>query len=409
MTTPLFSGFDLDKHLNACTNEALIAVQGLDRDHIQQADVAELEEAIVSEYERDAPRLLLDRICMLEPEEVSVDVSRHPRYAPPMRAGRRVHVAGSRHTVVVPFEGDARLLLHAPNRYTSNPPAAKLVGNELHFVYDLTPVDELTSIKPDYENRLKRINDYLAATCAQVGEYNRQLRARVRSAIEERRQRLLNDVRNVAGLGLPVRRRNDVSVYSPPSVRRKKPVVRPNPNRERHSPEPALPVDEFEHILRVVENLAIFIERSPRTFSRMKEQELRDQILVQLNGHYEGDATGETFSCAGKTDIFVRVDRREIFVAECKFWTGPKGHIETLDQLFSYTAWSNVFLAVVIFNQNKDHTQVLGRIGECSKEHKFFARRLPDRSETHQRYIFRHPQDPDREVEVAVLAFHLAR
>jgi hypothetical protein len=37
---------------------------------------------------------------------------------------------------------------------------------------------------------------------------------------------------------------------------------------------------------------------------------------VQLNRHFEGAATGETFNHRGKTDILIRVDGKNIFIAE---------------------------------------------------------------------------------------------
>ena len=45
------------------------------------------------------------------------------------------------------------------------------------------------------------------------------------------------------------------------------------------------------------------MEWSPRAFVGMGEEDLRQHFLVQLNGAYEGQATGETFNFEGKTDI----------------------------------------------------------------------------------------------------------
>lgn len=81
------------------------------------------------------------------------------------------------------------------------------------------------------------------------------------------------------------------------------------------------------------------MERSPKAFSGMSEEDLRQHFLVQLNGHYEGQATGETFNFDGKTDILVRVDRKNIFIAECKFWRGPESFSQALDQLLGYATW----------------------------------------------------------------------
>ena len=66
------------------------------------------------------------------------------------------------------------------------------------------------------------------------------------------------------------------------------------------------------------------MERSPSAFESMGEEDLRTHFLVQLNGHYEGQATGETFNYEGKTDILIRTEGRNIFIAECKYWGGPK-------------------------------------------------------------------------------------
>ena len=87
-------------------------------------------------------------------------------------------------------------------------------------------------------------------------------------------------------------------------------------------------MEEYDHILAVISNMAHVIERSPKMFKRMGEEELRQHFLVQLNGHYEGNATGETFNYNGKTDILIRERGKNIFVAECKIWDGPKSFVK---------------------------------------------------------------------------------
>ena len=76
---------------------------------------------------------------------------------------------------------------------------------------------------------------------------------------------------------------------------------------------------DYEHILSVISNMVAVMERSPRAFKDMGEEDLRTHFLVHLNGHYEGQATGETFNYEGKTDILIRAGGRNIFIAECKF------------------------------------------------------------------------------------------
>ena len=88
------------------------------------------------------------------------------------------------------------------------------------------------------------------------------------------------------------------------------------------APEPSLEFAQYEDILETVQNMALVIERSPGAFQHLHEEELRWLFLVPLNGLYEGQATGETFNFDGKTDILIRVNGKNIFIAECAIWNG---------------------------------------------------------------------------------------
>ena len=70
--------------------------------------------------------------------------------------------------------------------------------------------------------------------------------------------------------------------------------------------------------------MSVMMERSPTAFERLEEEHLRDFYLVVLNGHYEGRATGETFNAAGNTYILIRENNRNVFIAECKYWTAQR-------------------------------------------------------------------------------------
>jgi hypothetical protein len=137
----------------------------------------------------------------------------------------------------------------------------------------------------------------------------------------------------------------------------------------------------------------------------MDEESLRTHFLVQLNGHYEGNATGETFNYEGKTDILVRVDGKNIFIGECKFWGGPKKLLETIDQLLGYSSWRDTKVAVVIFNRNKDFSKILESIQSTVPEHTNCKRVLEPISETVFQYKFSHRDDANRELTLTVLAF----
>lgn len=91
------------------------------------------------------------------------------------------------------------------------------------------------------------------------------------------------------------------------------------------------------------------MERSPSVFSKLKEEEIRDIILVILNSHYEGNVTGETFNGEGKTDILIKKDGESLFIGDCKFWNGEKILDETITQTARYTTWRDTKTAIIFF------------------------------------------------------------
>jgi len=125
---------------------------------------------------------------------------------------------------------------------------------------------------------------------------------------------------------------------------------------------------------------------------KMGEEDLRYHFLVQLKGAFQGQATGETFNFQGKTDILIRVDGKNVFIAECKFWQGEKMFLETLDQLLSYLSWRDTKTAVLIFNRNADFTAVLAKIREFVPKHPECKRDAGAKNETEFRYVFPQPK-----------------
>jgi len=92
---------------------------------------------------------------------------------------------------------------------------------------------------------------------------------------------------------------------------------------------------------------------------------------TRINGQYEGQATGATFNFEGKTDILLRVDGKNAFIAECKFWTGEKQFLETIDQLLGYLSWRDTKAAILLFNRNQNFSarRDLGKSHESTFRH----------------------------------------
>jgi len=174
-------------------------------------------------------------------------------------------------------------------------------------------------------------------------------------------------------------------------------------------PEPTLPESEYEHILSIITNMVAVMERSPKSFATMKEENLRDHFLVQLNAQYEGQATGETFNGEGKTDILIRVEGKNIFIAECKFWDGPASLTDAIDQLLGYASWRDTKTAILVFNRERQFSTVIAKIPDVLKGHPAFKRDLGQQGESRFRYVLKHRDDPNRELILTVMAFEVPK
>lgn len=212
----------------------------------------------------------------------------------------------------------------------------------------------------------------------------------------------------VAELGYPLRPRPGApTTYAVPTVRRKPRIQRRSGSTTPFAPEPALAMETYEEILSIMSNVGRAMELSPSAFRTFDEEDLRTHFLVQLNGQYEGRATGETFNLSGKTDIIIRERDRNIFIAECKFWKGPKGLSEAIDQLLDYSSWRDTRTAILLFNKGRKLSAILPKIPEVVSGHSNFRRQVSYNSETGFRFYLHHRDDPGRELVLTVLVFEV--
>jgi len=219
---------------------------------------------------------------------------------------------------------------------------------------------------------------------------------------------LLKDRNLVSFLNIPIKKREDISyTYSIPLQSKTIKVKFPQVKAERFKPEPTLVIEIYEDILSIIQNMAIVMERSPKAFSRMSEENLRDHFLVHLNGQYEGQGMGEVFNYQGKTDILVRWENKNVFIAECKFWKGRKKFLGTIDQLLRYVTWRDTKTAILIFNRSGRLSEVLEEISKNIKSHPCYKKEIKVINETAFRYALHLPDDLNREIILTVLVFNI--
>lgn len=401
----LFVTHDLDYSIRLTMQNMQNEVEGLDENRLLNTPPADLRNYLVEKYSI-TPITLLRNQWYADHQDVPVDVRHDPmrwiedRSRPAMVAGERVEVR-------IPFEGESELFYTKANTFNMNPPRAVIEKNELVLRYD-TPADQPRNVRALVDQTLRDIEQHLGWQRDMIDAHNRNLPGAAEQAIRQRRERLLAQSQRAEALGIPIRQRADApKTYALPTVKRKAVPILPPATTAQFKPEPALAMELYEHILKVVQDMALVMERSPDAFKAMNEEALRQHFLVQLNGQFEGKATGETFNMGGKTDILLREGDRNVFIAECKFWKGPKAFGEAIDQLLSYATWRDGKTAILVFNRGTDTSTVLSGIDSVAKAHVNFKRAVDWPHESGFRYVVHSNGDNNRDVILTVLVFHV--
>jgi len=402
--TLLFSKFDLGSVIAAQEQEALKEIRDLDPKKILSVNSDDLCDYIESKHTLIPITLKGDEITVSH-DEVDVDVSLDFNRAIRDRS-RPAYVKGTKTSFHVPFEGDPDLFFCCPSSFNFSPPRAIVGKSELVFTF-VPRTDDPKLIRSEFDREIADVRKWLKTISEQVAPYNESLRNKVKQWIDQRRQKLVKDQELATGLGFPMKKRSDApTTFVVPTTRKR--ILPPTMPTTASSPlEPTLDMVAYEDILRIVSSMVTVMERSPKAFRDMAEEDLRQHFLVQLNAQFEGQATGETFNFEGKTDILIRVEGKNIFIAECKFWDGPQSLKKTLDQLLGYVSWRDTKTAIIIFNRNRKFSTVLEKIPEVIRGHSNYVRDEDHPSESGFRFTVHHKDDTEREMTLTVLAFEV--
>jgi hypothetical protein len=345
-----------------------------------------------------------------EDKETKADARHYPDRFMVFSDERSLDVPATEITIHIPYQGDREVFKMQGNTYGSRLPSGTILDDKIvlrHVVVEHNSDKLRGEIERDItaiEQKLRELDNLF------VG-WRDKLRSIALTEMCKRIEKVRKDKSLVAGLGFPVKRREDApETYRMPSIQK---TLSPRAKAESGKigsalPEPVLDFLEYKHIISVCRNMYRVIERSPTAFERMEEEHLRDHFLVQLNGQYQGQATGETFNFQGKTDILIRIDGKNIFIAECKFWKGESGFKETLNQLLNYASWRDSRLALIIFNRNTDFSSVLEKVMEAIKCHtQFVSTESENLADAEFTYKVRNTHDTNIIHYVTVLVFNV--
>jgi hypothetical protein len=393
---PLFSQRSLTVLLRGQIHRMENAIDELSDDVFLQNSPEDLIEAIL-------------QLAYLQPLELHQGngVSLAPIEIPNVVAGAPVPVIGFRYAIQVPYTGASGLFNHQPETCDLDRPIAHLNSHSMEgsLVFTRTATADVTKeqLSASFEAEIEKVRKYIRFQALQIDPFNASLRDKAAQIVHGRRDRLLKAQQMAASLGYPLRLRPGAPLtYVSPLVRRKITPIITNVSGP-YQPEPTIAEAEYQNILRIIENMSFVMERNPRVFSTAPEETIRDHYLVQLNGQYEGSATGETFNGQGHTDIIVREGNANLFIAECKIWHGQKQFTDAIDQLLGYVTWRDTKTALIIFNRNQATTPVVESIEAAIKVHKNYKRDAKREGETRLRAVFGKPDDPARGIILTVI------
>jgi hypothetical protein len=396
----LFCDGDASSSMTAQINGACVEVSKLPERRILETDPDALTAYFVEKYDPEVPALIRDGIVASQHER-QVEVYDH--------FDRQIRsVPGVAYDFEVPFSGEADIFKLRPSTFGLSPPRAVVRKQLLTFTIadrSLTP----EAVKAELDSLMASIEKYLDSHRRQWAGFKQQLASAVRAEIDSRRSKLLaqkETASKLSGMGIRLKEKDgDARSYIPPTVKQKV-VPQLPPMSPAVAPEPTLDLKQYETILSLVRGAGRSIEQSSSRTRKLDEESLRDLFLVPLNAHF-GTATGEAFNYQGKTDVLIRHEQGNLFVAEFKIWGGDKRFLATIDQLLSYLSWRDTKTAIVMFNRNASFTAIVEKMRVLIKKHPRYLSGPVNLDETSDRYVFSLPQDNERKVIISLLAFDL--
>lgn len=311
--------------------------------------------------------------------------------------------------VFIPFEGDPMMF----DMYDSSRPVGgkqfQILNQDVIGRY-MVHRERTDRLEGEVRSDIEFLEQWLKTVASAIPRFNESLREYATNEIQKRR--LAIAVRNKATEELKsrvrIRRRNDGTEKVIIPVERKRIRLPRSPIKETGQIEylPEIEMALYEDILETISSMALVMERSPSVFAQMSEEPLRTILLVALNGIYQGEATGETFNGAGKTDILIRHENKNVFIAECLMWRGASALQGKMDQqLFQYAMWRDTKLALIIFNRGTSFSRVISEMKKTVREHPQCLGPMPYQHESGARYNFERHDDPSQRFLLTCLAF----
>lgn len=391
---------DLSQFIDERLGIAKSVVEQLPRDVILGYSVDTLTEQVSADWLLEPLVLDFEGMTRGDPQEVQIEYMTGPKGNTPTARDTQVV------NVYVPFKGNSRLFDLCPSRELPGAhPRIFVEGGNVGFEVEVGQHVSKDRLKAEVNAVKISLTKLVNWSTLDVNSFNRALGGQVRSWIEKRRNALLHAMNLTSSLDIPVRRLEGSTPIFTVEMTRKKVSL----SAKSFAPEPSLLNASYLDILHTLDEFGKVLARHPSTFSGMGEEDLRNVLLLGLTPLYgiEGSVTGETFNKGGKADILVRYRNENLFVAECKIWSGPKGYLKAIDQLLSYLTWRDSKSAILVFVNRKNFSRAITSLRKATPQHACYVRELERSSDSWMNYVVHLKDDASREAKIAVMLFHI--
>lgn len=216
----------------------------------------------------------------------------------------------------------------------------------------------------EFKKSLELFQKNLNSVNAEINSIKSTLKTEISNMVQKRIN-IINASNSVfEKFAIPVTTKNSISK---PIILNKKIVELPN-KKKLDSIQYFVEDTDVKEINEHIFTYCSSMERNPSAYKNSGEEDIRFTILSSLNTRFS-NATGETFSHKGKTDIFIGKLDKMAYIAECKIWSDKTKLKEAVSQLLSYTTWKECTGTLLIFNKaNKDFKKLLSNIENIIKE-----------------------------------------
>lgn len=328
--------------------------------------------------------------------------------------GERISCPSVEIIISIPFTGNSDLWEYQPSSFDFNPPRGEIQRSRLDRLsgnlnlrlgyYHNEFIGE--AVNKEVNEVLKSLDFYLQVIEKDIAKHSQEMIQKIQQLVKNRRERLNAILREEDSILIPIKRKSDApEIRELPIIRK---TVKTLSEKSYNEISFSISDSNYEHILGLIRNQGATYERTPKTYHIHNEEELRDILLSQLNGFFEGKASGETFRNNGKTDICIEEKNRAAFVAECKIWNGEKKVLEAVDQLLDYLTWRDVKTALIIFNKDVSGFMDLQiRVPEILKSHAHFVNHSSKINNTEWRMKFKSKFDEKSIIEMHIFLFNL--